>query len=64
MEEARGIGIRHVRTMVHQFSIFKKNRLYKYRRNFLTQRLCGCWNNLAGTSRFVGRRVLRGEFAT
>ena len=25
-------------------SIFKEHRLNKYRRNFLLQRVCGCWN--------------------
>ena len=35
MNEALGIGDRHVRTRVHQFPIFKENRQNKYR-NILT----------------------------
>ena len=44
MKEALGIGDRQVHTGVHQFPIFKENRQNKYRRNFLTQRVCSCWN--------------------
>ena len=46
MKEALCIGDRQVRRRVHQFSIFKGNRQNKYRRNFLTQRVCSCWNKL------------------
>ena len=41
-------GSRHrdtqVRIKFHQFSIFKENRQNKYRRNFLTERVCSCRN--------------------
>ena len=46
LKEALDIGDRQVPTMVHQFPIFKENRQNKYRRNFLSQRVCICWNKL------------------
>ena len=36
--------------------IFKENRQNKYRRNFLTQRVCSCWNKLP--SNVVGAGTL------
>ena len=47
------ISLQQVRTNVR---VFKENRQNKYRRNFLTQPLCSCWNNLP--SNVVGAGTL------
>ena len=61
MKEALGIGDRQVHTKVHQFPIFKENRQNKYRRNFLSQRVCSYWNKLP--SNVVGAGTLNAHIA-
>ena len=46
MREALEYRHRDPRTRGHPLSIFKENRGNKYRRTFLLQRVCDCWNSL------------------